>query len=81
MTAQQALCQRIRDLTAAKKMKLNKLAELSGIHHSTLDAMLRPNSTIRNTGVTTVQKICQGLGITFSEFWNSPLFDNLDYED
>lgn len=79
MTAQQAVAQRIRELMEEKDITMNRLAELSGIHHSTLDAILSPQSTIKNTGVTTIQRLCQGLGIPFQKFWRSKLFENLDY--
>lgn len=81
MTTQQAVCQRIKELAEQKGLSVNRLAERAGIHHSTLDAMLRGASPIRNTGVTTVKKICQGLEVSFAEFWSSPLFQNLDYEE
>lgn len=81
MTTQQAVALRIRELMEQKNISINKLAELSGIHHSTLDAMLRHDSPIKNTGVTTIKKLCQGLNISFSKFWKSKLFDNLEYEE
>ena len=81
MTTQQAVCQRIQELAKQKGLSVNRLAERAGIHHSTLDAMLRDASAIRNTGVTTLKKICQGLGVPFADFWASPLFQNLDYEE
>ena len=81
MTAQQAVVLRIKELMKEKKLTINKLAELSGVHHSTLDAMLSLDSTIKNTGVTTIKRLCQGMGISFSKFWKSKLFDNLDYEE
>lgn len=81
MTTQQAVCKRVVELMRQKKMTVNKLAERSGIHHSTLDIMLADASPIRNTGVTTIKKLSQGLGISFAEFWSSDLFQNLDYEE
>mgnify|MGYP003377035392 CR=1 FL=1 len=81
MKTQQAVCQRIRELMKEQKMSINKLAERAGVHHSTLGDILADDSPIRNTGVTTIKKVCQGLGIEFEEFWNSELFHNLDYEE
>lgn len=81
MTTQQAVVLRVKELMEQKRLSTNKLAELSGVHHSTLDAMLRPNSTIKNTGITTIKRLCQGLNISFSKFWKSKLFDQLDYEE
>ena len=81
MTAQQALCKRIQELMAHSNIKINTLAERAGIHHSTLDAILANDSQIKNTGITTIKKICQGLNIDFEEFWQSDIFKNLDYEE
>ena len=81
MTTQQAVVMRIKELMEQKRLTINKLAELSGVHHSTLDAILRPDSRIKNTGVTTIKKLCQGLNIPFSKFWKSKLFEQLDYEE
>lgn len=81
MTAQQAVVLRVKELLEQKKMTVNRLAELSGVHHSTLDAMLAPDSTIKNTGVTTIKRLCQGFNISFSSFWKSKVFNNLDYEE
>ncbi len=83
MTAQQAVCERVKELMAEKKMSSNKLAERSGVHHSTVDAMLSDPPTIKNTGVGTIKRLCQGLGVPFHRFWASPLFKDkaLDYEE
>ncbi len=81
MTTQQAVCLRIQELMQEKGYSSNKLAERAGIHHSTLDAILAQPSPIKNTGVTTIKRLCQGLGVPFDKFWRSPLFKKLDYEE
>lgn len=83
MTTQQAVCERIRELMCEKKMSANKLAERSGVHHSTLDGMLADQPNINNTGIVTIKKLCQGFGISFKHFFDSPLFRerNLEYEE
>lgn len=83
MSTQEAVCERIRQLMKAQNITINRLAERSGIHHSTLDTMLAVPSTTKNTGITTLKKICQGLDIRFDAFWRSPLFgeEELEYEE
>ena len=83
MTTQEAVCERIRQIMRQKNITINGLAERAGIHHSTLDTMLAVPSSTKNTGITTIKKICQGLDIQFSVFWAYPLFDeeNLEYEE
>lgn len=83
MTTQEAVCERIRQIMKQKNITINGLAERAGIHHSTLDMMLAVPSTTKNTGITTIKRICQGFDIKFSAFWESPLFseENLEYEE
>ena len=33
-----------------------------------------------NTQINTIKKICDGLEITIQDFFNSPLFENLEQE-
>ena len=77
MRLQEAVRLRILELEKDKGITTNRLAEISGITPSAL------KYTIADTGIVTVKKLCQGLGISFKEFWDSPLFDevNLDYEE
>ena len=51
---------------------------MSGVTQSTLNNIVsgRNNSAT----VATVQKLCDGLGITIEEFFTSPLFRNLEQE-
>lgn len=83
MSTQEAVCERIRQLMKEQNITINRLAERSGIHHSTLDTMLAERSPTKNTGITTIKKICQGLEIQFGTFWASSLFDDeeLEYEE
>ena len=38
------------------------------------------NSKSKNPGVVTLQKLCDGLDISLRQFFDSPLFDNLEQE-
>ena len=69
---------RILELCANRKITVNKLSTLSGITQSTLNNIVsgRNNSTT----VSTVKKICDGLELNIIEFFNSPLFENLEQE-
>lgn len=69
---------RIEELCATNRITLNKLSTISGITQSTLNNIIsgRNNSTT----VSTVKKICDGLKITIQDFFDSPLFDNLEQE-
>lgn len=74
----QAVKEHILQLCSERKITVNRLAILSGLTQSTLNNIISG----RNNSVTaaTIQKICDGLGITHREFYNDPLFDYIEQE-
>ena len=78
MLLQEAIKARILELAAAKKWSVNKLAERSGIAPSVLKRTVKPYATVKNTSTELIARLCVGLEIPFKEFWNSPLFDNIE---
>lgn len=78
MNIGEAVKLRIIDLCRENGITVNKLATESGITQSTLSNIIsgRNNSTT----VSTVKKICDGLGISVQEFFASELFYNLEQE-
>ena len=78
MNIGEAVKLRIIDLCKNNGISVNKLATESGITQSTLSNIIsgRNNSTT----ISTIKKICDGLGITIQEFFASELFNNLEQE-
>lgn len=76
MTAKEAVSRRIQALCAERDMAVNALANRCGIPPSTIYSMLGEKS--RNPGVVSIQKICDGLDISLREFFNDPVFENLE---
>lgn len=76
MDAKDAVGRRIAELCAQRNMAVNALADLCGMPSSTIYSMLNMKS--QNPGVITIQKLCDGLEISVREFFNSPLFENLE---
>jgi len=78
MNIGEAVKLRIIDLCKKNGITVNKLATESGITQSTLSNIIsgRNNSTT----ISTIKKICDGLGISIQEFFASELFDNLEQE-
>ena len=78
MNVGQAVRERIAELCEEKHITINKLANISGITQSTLNNIMsgRNNSTT----ISTIQKICDGLEITVTDFFDSPLFLGIDQE-
>lgn len=69
---------RILELCRSRNITLNKLATTCGITQSTLNNIVsgRNNSTT----ISTIKKICDGLGISIQDFFCSDSFENLEQE-
>lgn len=76
MNAKEAVARRIQALCAERELAVNALANLCGVSPSTIYSMLNEKSG--NPGVITIQKLCDGLDISVREFFDDPLFENLD---
>ena len=78
MNVGQAVRERIAELCEEKHITINKLANISGITQSTLNNIMsgRNNSTT----ISTIKKICDGLEITVTDFFDSPLFLGIEQE-
>lgn len=74
----QAIQRRIRELCNERNITLNKLATICGITQSTLNNIFTRNYT--KPTVSTIKKICDGLEITLSEFFNTEYFNSLEQE-
>ena len=70
--------QRIIELCQERNMTINALANKSGVTQSTVNNIIsrRNNSTT----VATIQKLCDGLGMTITEFFQSDLFSDIEQE-
>ena len=78
MTVGEAVRQRIIQLCQERDISINKLSSISGVTQSTVNNIVsgRNNSTT----VSTIKKLCDGLGITIDEFFHSELFTDLEQE-
>ena len=90
MKIYEAIAKRINDLCnneeiAKRKVNndnisTNKLASISYLTQSTVQHLTDGRS--KNPKILTIARICcNGLGISLSEFFDDPVFDNLDLED
>ena len=69
---------RILELCKSHEITLNKLATISGLTQSTVNNFVigRNNSTT----ISTLKKICDGLEITITDFFDDAIFQNLEQE-
>ena len=78
MNVKDVVTERFRKLCEERNIKINELANLSGVTPSTAYSMMDTNR--RDISITTIKKFCDGLEITLGEFFSTPEFDNLEQE-
>ncbi len=76
MELEKALRDRIMHLCEENHITINALATRAGMPRSTLKSIIYGDS--KNTGIATIQLICDALNISLSEFFDDDLFRNLD---
>ena len=78
MNAKQAVSARILALCKQRGIAINALANSAGISPSTIYSIL--NTKSMNPGIVTIKQICDGIDISLREFFDSPIFENLEQE-
>lgn len=78
MSIGEAVRERILELCREHDISVNKLSGMSGVTQSTVNNIVsgRNNSTT----ISTIKKLCDGLGITIQNFFQSDLFVGLEQE-
>ncbi|MBR6728921.1 MAG: helix-turn-helix transcriptional regulator [Clostridia bacterium] len=69
---------RILSLCEEKRLTINKLAIESGVAPSTIKNILYGKS--KNPGIVTIKMLCDGMGITLIDFFDTEAFRNLEQE-
>lgn len=78
MTIKEAVVLRFRILCQERNIALNELATSSGVTPSTVYSMM--DSSRKDVSILTIKKLCDGLGISIKEFFNSEIFSDLEQE-
>ena len=78
MNAKEAVARRIIELCNGRNMAVNALGNIAGVSPSTIYSILNGKSL--NPGVVSIKKLCDGLEISLRQFFDSPLFENLEEE-
>ncbi|MBE5761762.1 MAG: helix-turn-helix transcriptional regulator [Clostridiales bacterium] len=73
-----AVRERILELCREHSISVNKLSSISGVTQSTVNNIVSDRN--RSATISTIKKLCDGLGITIEEFFNSELFRGLEQE-
>lgn len=78
MTIGEAVQCRILQLCEERNLSVNKLSSISGVTQSTINNIISGRN--HSTTVSTLQKLCDGMGITIQDFFQSDLFVGLEQE-
>ena len=78
MNVKDVVTERFKSLCEERNIKINELANISGVTPSTAYSMM--DASRRDISITTIKKFCDGLEITLGEFFSTAEFDNLEQE-
>ena len=76
MKLNEAIICRIRDICTDKNISVSKATLGGGKSPSAIYDLAKGRT--RCSKVVTIQRFCEGAGMTLSEFFDSPYFDNID---
>ena len=74
----EAVKERILELCRERDLSVNRLCTMSGVTQSTVNNIVSDRN--HSATVSTIQKLCDGLGITIQDFFDSPLFADIEQE-
>lgn len=78
MGMKNAVVMRIKELCKEKGIKFNTLATESGVTPSTVYSLL--DESRKDVGILVLKKLCDGMGISITDFFDSDIFRNLEQE-
>ena len=78
MGIKKAIVKRLQMICAERNIRYNTLATLSGVTPSTVYSLL--NESRKDIGVVVLKKLCDGLDMTITEFFDDDIFRNLEQE-
>lgn len=78
MDIKDVIVERFMELCKERNIRINELANISGVTPSTAYSMMDKNR--RDISIRTIKKFCDGLDITLGEFFSTDAFDNLEQE-
>ncbi|OON87248.1 transcriptional regulator [Oribacterium sp. C9] len=78
MSVKDAVVTRFTRLCQTRGIKINELANRSGVTPSTAYSMF--DDSRRDVSIVTIKKFCDGLDISIRDFFDSEEFDDLEQE-
>ena len=74
-----AVEEKLNKILIDKDITVNKLASMSCLTQSTVESLV--NGKSQNPKLLTIVRICDGLDIKLSEFFDDEIFEDIDRED
>lgn len=78
MKLNEAVSQRLRELMVEQRMTQYQLFTKSGVPKSTISNLI--HCSYDSVKLRIIHELCQGLGISIVEFFQSPLFDEVNLD-
>ena len=78
MDTREAVVKKIRDLCKKREITANALSNPAGVPQATVKSIL--NGESQNPGIVTLKKLCDGLDISITEFFDDDIFRELEQE-
>ena len=78
MLIKEAIVKHLQDICRQRNMKYNELATVSGVTPSTVYSLM--DASRKDLSVITLKKLCDGLDMTITEFFDDELFKTLKQE-
>lgn len=78
MLIKEAVIVRFKEICSERNITLNELATMSGVTPSTVYSMM--DNRRKDISVNTIKKLCDGLEISITDFFHSPIFEKLEQE-
>lgn len=78
MLIKEAIVKHLQDICRQRNMKYNELATVSGVTPSAVYSLM--DASRKDLSVITLKKLCDGLDMTITEFFDDELFKTLEQE-
>ena len=78
MSVKDAVVTRFSQICNERGIKINELANLSGVTHSTAYSMF--DKSRRDVSIVTIKKFCDGIDVSLKDFFDDDIFNNLEQE-
>jgi len=78
MTTSHAVAARVLELCKERNITINLLSTQSAVRQSTVNDIV--SGKTKNAGIVTIKKLCDGLDISLTDFFDTEIFRSLEQE-